>query len=132
MTKPIFERIFDKLSRIVDFDALKNNEYLKYKSIRLMDLNVDFLRGDNKEFRISMAHDYEQNGDLMCDPDMEIRVYPETKMAEAMTYQDGFGYKEVYVETESRTLVHLKNKKELNEFLNKWLTNLINQDFKAM
>ena len=43
----------------------------------------------------SLAHYYKQGGDLIPDPDMEIKVFPEFEMAEALTYQDSFGYRKV-------------------------------------
>jgi hypothetical protein len=43
-----------------------------------------------------MGHNYRQNGDLVPDPDMEIRILPEPGMAEALSYQDSFGYRRVY------------------------------------
>lgn len=49
-------------------------------------------------------------------------------MAEALTYQqDSLGvFQEVYPEPGK---VDVKLKKQLNQFLNQWLTNLINQGF---
>jgi len=49
-------------------------------------------------------------------------------MAEALSYQDQFGYQYVYPEPGK---VDIKAKKDLNAFLNKWLTNLINQGFNS-
>jgi len=45
-------------------------------------------------------------------------------MAEALTYQDFFGYRRVYPEPGQ---VDLQAKKELNSFLNTWLSNLLTQ-----
>jgi hypothetical protein len=74
-----------------------------------------------------MSHYYKQNGDLCPDPDMEIKIIPEIKMAEAMTYEDSFGYKQVYIENGKKYYPALK--KDLNYFLNKWLSNLKEQKF---
>lgn len=94
-----------------------------------MDLSIDFIRKtDDGAYIIAMAHNYIQNGDVMADPDMEIKIYPETKMAEALTYQqDGLGiYQKVYPEPGK---VYPKLKKQLNSFLNKWLSNIKMQGF---
>jgi len=48
-----------------------------------MPLSVDML-SDN---RISIAHNYEQNGDLMADPDMEFVIDREQQTLSARTYQ---------------------------------------------
>ncbi|HSH67034.1 MAG TPA: hypothetical protein VLB84_14890, partial [Bacteroidia bacterium] len=58
---------------------------------------------------------------------MQIRILPEMEAAEAMTYQDQFGYQEVYKEKDGKELVDLRRKKDLNKFLNQWLSNIIQQ-----
>lgn len=94
----------------------------------LMPLNFDFLYYDkNGDPVIALSHYFKQNGDMIADPDMQIRLMPGKEMAEAMTYQDQFGYKYVYVEKEGRTFVNARQRKDLNTFLNQWLTNLIHQ-----
>ena len=84
--------------------------------------------GDNQ---YSLTHYYIQNGDLMKDPDMEVRIVPGFSV-EAMTYQqDNMGiYQEVYP-APGKYSPYLK--KELNSFLKLWLDNLKKQGFvKAM
>ena len=61
------------------------------------------------------------SGDMIADPDMEIMLYPDKKMAEALTYQDAYLYQEVYPEEGK---VNLRLKKDLNSFLNTWLNNI--------
>lgn len=66
----------------------------------------------------------------MADPDMEIRIYPDLKAVEALTYQqDGLGIYQVVFPEPGK--VYPKVKKELNIFLNRWLSNLIDQGFKV-
>jgi hypothetical protein len=64
----------------------------------------------------------------MADPDMEIRIYPEKKMVEALTYQqDGLGiFQRVYP---SEGMVCPQLKVQLNRFLGQWLRNLEQQGF---
>jgi uncharacterized protein YqiB (DUF1249 family) len=85
-----------------------------------MDLNVDRLSKDT----IALAHNGIQNGDVMADLDVEVRIYPESKSAEALTFQNDYLgiHQEVYPETGK---YYPKLKKELNEFLSDWLKNLI-------
>ena len=128
MIKTIYERIYIKLNQIIDFDKLFRKKYLKYISAGHMDLNIDFLRDeDNDIYIFSMAHNFTQNGDLMCDPDMEIRVFPKTEMAEALTFQlDSLGiFQRVYQDNK----VNIEIKKDLNRFLDKWLTNIKSQKY---
>jgi uncharacterized protein YqiB (DUF1249 family) len=118
--KTIYENIYDKLNELGVFDV---KESVHAKSGDLMDLVVEQL-GKN---HFSLSHYFEQNGDLVSDPDMEVRVIPEMKMAEALTYQDQFGFQRVYPETDK---IDVKAKKDLNAFLNNWLNNLLAQGFK--
>jgi len=126
----IYETIFKKLSKIIDFTELKDKTHLKFKSKGFMDLNFDYLGvEDDGCFKIAMSHNYIQNGDLMCDPDMEILIHQKIKMAEALTcQQDNLGiYRAVY--SEDRKNVNLIVKRELNDFLNKWLSNVLKQNY---
>jgi hypothetical protein len=133
MKKIIYEIMFRKLVKlgIINQDgSLKFDEYLKLKSGIFMDLNIDHLshKDDENSIVISLAHNFIQNGDVMADPDMEIRIIPSMKMVEALTFQqDSTGtYQEVYLE-DGRFNPKLKN--DLNDFLNHWLKNLIEQGF---
>ena len=133
MKKTIYERMYEKLVKlgIINLDgSLKFDEYLKLKSRNFMDLNLDHLshKDDDRSIVISIAHNYIQNGDVMADPDMEIRIVPSLKMVEALTFQqDSMGiYQQVYLE-DGRFNPTVKS--ELNNFLNSWLKNLIEQGF---
>ena len=89
MKSTIYEQIYKKLQPIMT--ELGDKDYIKMKSGGFMDLNVDQLYKTDKRIRISLAHNYIQNGDVMADPDMEIMVYPDREMAEAMTFQQDGG-----------------------------------------
>jgi hypothetical protein len=133
----IYEKIYEKLDKLIPLGVsnLKEGEgFTKLKSGGFMELSIEFLHYDHPKgkqegcFIIAMAHNYSQNGDLMADPDMEIAIYPEMKMAEALTYQqDSLGiFQRVYPEP---GFVDVRAKKELNLFLNQWLGNLKKQGF---
>lgn len=131
----VYTRNFKKLVKlgiINDEGKLQFQDAISLKSGAFMDLNLDDLGKDETgNIRFSMAHNFEQNGDIMADPDMEIRVIPEMQSVEALTYQlDSMGiFQRVYPEPNK---VDPKVKKELNSFLGKWLTNLIQQRFKLV
>jgi len=127
-----YTAMYEKLEQIgiIKDGALQFKDYLKIENKPYMPLSMDRLPSDQPgTIRISMAHNYEQNGDLMADPDMEILITPAARTVEAMTYQqDGLGiYQVVYPEPGK---VNPKLKTDLNKFLNMWLTNLIDQGFK--
>jgi uncharacterized protein YqiB (DUF1249 family) len=123
MSKTIYERIFKRLIQL-GIDPQNPPEYAKSRSKGFMDLNLDLLYKTTDCMGIALAHYFEQHGDLVPDPDMQIRVYPATKMAEALTYQDQFGYREVYPQPGK---VNIAAKKDLNIFLNQWLKNCLEQ-----
>ena len=133
MKNIIYETMYNKLVKlgIINEDgSLKFDEYLKLKSGSFMDLNIDHLghKDDENSIVISLAHNFIQNGDVMADPDMEIKIIPSMKMVEALTFQqDSTGtYQQVYLE-DGRFYPAVK--KDSNDFLNSWLKNLIEQGF---
>ena len=132
MRKLIYQTMFDKLQKIglLDQNGIPVfKEHVKIVHKPYMDLSVDRLSSEKEgTLRISLAHNYIQNGDLMADPDMEIRIYPALGAVEALTYQqDGLGIYQVVYPEPGR--VYPKLKKDLNRFLNQWLSNLILQGF---
>ena len=122
MRRNIYEMIFARLQQIgiLDENGEIKADYLKFQSPGLMDLNVDKLTEDT----IALAHNGIQNGDVMADPDVEVKIYPALKAAEALTFQNDYLgiFQEVYPEPGK---FYPKLKKELNEFLSDWLKNMI-------
>ena len=127
MKKTVYENIYTRLQqlKILDESGKMQVDYMKFKSEGLMDLNVDNLLND----MIALAHNGIQNGDVMADPDVQIQIYPETKSAEALTFQNDYLgiYQEVYYEEKCNKSL----KKDLNKFLNDWLRTIIEvQEYK--
>lgn len=121
----IYETIYNKLYKLVpDLDEREEGTAVHLKSGAFMDLTVEILWREPGFTHLSMTHYYEQNGDLVPDPDMEIKIHHDMNMAEAMTFQDYRSYQQVYPEPGK---VYPKLKRQLNAFLNQWLTNLKHQ-----
>jgi hypothetical protein len=121
----IYEQNYKRLKQLIpDLENLPANCYRKSKSNGFMDLSFEILSRGTDQFICAMAHYFEMNGDLVADPDMEVKVVLSMKMIEALTYQDQFGFQVVYPEPGK---VNLRAKKELNQFLGQWLKNLIEQ-----
>lgn len=122
MRRTVYEMIYARLQQvgIIDESGKMQADYMKFVSSGLMPLNVDKLTSDT----IALAHNGKQNGDVMTDPDIEVRIYPETKMAEALTFRNDYMgiYQEVYPEPGK---YYPRLKKELNAFLNDWLKTMI-------
>jgi hypothetical protein len=129
----VYHRNFKKLEKIFgDLTELKGKEYLKLKANNYMALSFDILGHTEKGFILSMAHNYEQNGDLIPDPDMEIQIDLEKKTAEALTFQNSLIYSRVYEYNDKgeKIGVRTKLKKDLNGFLEMWTKNIIQQGHK--
>lgn len=126
MRRTIYEMIFARLQQmgIIDESGEMQSDYMKFVSSGLMPLNVDKLASNT----IALAHNGKQNGDVMADPDMEVRIYQELRMAEALTFRNDYMgiYQVVYPEPGK---YYPKLKKELNDFLSDWLNNIINQSY---
>ena len=66
---------------------------------------------------------------LICATGRSVRIDTNAETVEALTFQDTYTYREVYV---NGNRVDVKAKEELNEFLLQWLTNLIDQGHKLV
>lgn len=121
----LYQQIYKKLLLVVP-RLLEIEESGKSVVAGYMDLNLDVLKRGSDKTIIALSHYYKHpSGDMIADPDMEIAVYPPRSMAEALTYQDSFGYRAVY--SEGGTKVDVRARRDLNEFLKQWLDNLIEQ-----
>jgi len=96
--------------------------YMKLRTPGFMDLVIEKLYKN----RISLSHYYEQNGDLMSDPDMELIVDHKNKTLTAATFQqDNMAiYHEAY---RGEELVNPDLEDDLNNFLEDWLSNISRQ-----
>ena len=68
---------------------------------------------------ISVAHYFEQNGDLVADPDVELH-YP-SWVPTAIT-QAFFGYRQKFIERDGKTFVDTRFHREVSSFLALWAT----------
>ena len=100
-------------------------EALKFTSSGFMDLNVDLLHRNGEKCEIALSHYYRhESGDMIPDPDMQVKIDFEEGSAMATTYQDAFGYQEV-----EPTLAQFKSPGrtravQLTAFLSQWLQNI--------
>ena len=95
--------------------------YIKYTTPGFMDLNVEIIE-DN---RLVMAHNYELNGDLMADPDIEFTVDKDNRLLYPQSYQqDNLQFYERVDGDPFRA-------NELNRFINQWIYNIQEQKYKV-
>lgn len=123
----IQEQIYDALRDLLG-NLRELPSYCKMQSFGFMDLNLDRLERRECSTTIALSHYYKHpSGDMIPDPDVEIRIFHELEMAEALSFQDIFGYKQVYHEN---GYIDAEAKTMLNKFLLQWLKNLKAQRFR--
>lgn len=118
------QSIYKKLIQIIpDIRARTRAGKSKLQSGALMDLNLDVLSRKDNIVRIALSHYYKQNGDMIADPDMEIIINTKLMAANAMTYQDSM----IFQTAEQNGVINQELVNDLNEFLDQWLQNCIDQ-----
>lgn len=118
-------RIYEKLLRVAP-ELPQIDGHAKSQVAGLMDLNLDVLARSPGYMRIALSHYWRHpSGDLIADPDMEVAVFFDDRLAEALTYQDVFLYEEAY--PLGSELPDWPVHARLNEFLEQWLDNLAEQ-----
>ena len=124
MTTETRTRELYKALEMIGDDLTNLPTYRKSKADGFMDLCMDLLSEEPGKTVISLAHYFEQNGDLVCDPDMEIAIYTQDGTAEALSFQDQRRFVRVYDEhgNKDQSLAD-----DLNRFLALWLSNLLVQ-----
>ena len=121
------QSIYNKLIKIIpDIATREEAGKSKLSSDALMDLNLDILSRQSNIIRIALSDYYKKNGDMMADPDMEIIFNTELMTANAMTYQDSM----IFQSAEQDGGINQKLVISLNEFLDQWLQNCIDQGHK--
>lgn len=122
----IKQQIYFKLLDVIP-DLLTIEEHGKSVVDGFMDFNLDILHRSPERIIIALSHYYKHpSGDMIADPDMEVAVYPSREFAEALTYQDSFGYQSMLLDSGQ---VNTRLQSDLNRFLNQWLANLIGQGY---
>ena len=134
MRKTIYETNYDRLVNlgVISKDGVISSQYRRSQVAGLMDWVVERLpdldgaSGNDGGIAVSLAHYFEQNGDLCKDPEMVVLIYPSQRMVEAFTFEMSIPpiYQQVFPEPGK---VILQLRKELNTFLRQWLNNLIVQ-----
>ncbi|MBL4898625.1 MAG: hypothetical protein JKX76_03135 [Colwellia sp.] len=87
---------------------------------------MDLLVNEPGISTLALSHYYKHpSGDLIADPDMTMKVDFNHKTVIPLTYQDTFGYQDVF----SSGLKNDTLEKELLTFLTLWLINLNSQGY---
>lgn len=116
----IFHKLLDVIPELMTIE-----EAGKSKIEGFMDLGFDVCHRSPEKLVIALHHYYLHPwGDMIPDPDMEIEVFLKRERAQALTFQNAFGYQSVH-NVEGERDNHCQ--RDLNRFLSQWLNNLIVQ-----
>ena len=134
MRKTIYETNYDRLVKlgVISKDGVAVSQHRRSQVAGLMDWVVERLphldgaSGNEEGIAVSLAHYFEQNGDLCKAPEMVVLIYPSQRIAEAFTFEMSIPpiYQQVFPEPGK---FYPQLRKELNAFLRQWLNNLIDQ-----
>lgn len=103
--------------------------YLRLESEGFMPLSVEWVYGDC----ISIMHTFVQDGDLMRDPEVVVRVDREEKTLQAVSFQQDGGlpiYQEV-MDGNGR-VTNPKGQRDINSFFTQWLSNISEQGYEPV
>lgn len=119
------EKIVDAAGQGADFRT-SDHFHMRLKNHGWMDLVIESWRSPLYHDRrnISVAHYYEQNGDLVADPEVEI-IDDGTPVGLTQVY----GYTRCMWEQDGRLMVAPRAKAEVMSFLTLWGRNLKDQGF---
>lgn len=115
-------------------NGLYNEDHRRYTAPGYMDLIVERLYDEDLATGTgvySLSHYGEQNGDMMADPDMELRVNFSAGTVEPLTWQNDYigRYDQVYIERNGQKLYSPRLRASLDDFLWHWLQNIEAQGF---
>lgn len=116
------QRLYSKFVKLFP-DFLTDYKYLKFESdLGFMTLSLDKI-GSNS---VAMAHYYEQNGDLMVDPEIVFDIDSKNKTLTAVSYQqDGMGIYKTYEQDSDE-------QDNCNSFVDTWFNNISTQAYRPI
>ena len=114
------------LRELAPMILINETTYMKFVAgDHMMPLSIELIDDD----RIAISHYFEQNGDMMADPDMEFMFDNEKEELSARTFQqDNMNYYRD-VSMDGDIVLDPELEEELNVFANQWLHNIINNDY---
>jgi len=113
---------YDLLFKIIDQDSLAINQEIR--NIKPLNISIEKIRHDDSGIIISIAEYKRQNGDLMVDLDLLLKVNQNKGYVEAISLQNQFGFRSVYLENDT---IDIEARDEINKFLHRWLQEIVRE-----
>lgn len=114
----IFHRLLDVMPDLLTTDDMGMSEVAG-----MMPLHFDVVSRTASKLIIMLGHSRTESGGVVIDPEMNVAVYLDRGMAEALTYRDAYMADSVYSPDGSR--IDILSKRVHNDYLHTWLGNLI-------
>ncbi len=116
------ERLYRKLEKLGILDVAKKKDHVKIENPPYLPLVIKRLAPN----KIILAHYYEQNGDLIPDPEMEILINHNIRVAVPMSFKNAL-IEKVWKAGKGKDSDKLG--RELESFLEMWLKNIEAQKY---
>lgn len=116
--------IYDNFEKLFPDIVSGKYRYLRcekdgYEPLVIEDISIGYTGAE-----YSIAHYYEQNGDMMRDPEITFVIDRDTKTITSTSYtQDGLGLYQDFTQGS-------KGREDCDDFFRQWLTNIDNQHYK--
>jgi len=116
----VFEANYDRLMTLIP--RINELNGLVTASVDgLMDLHLEVIDRSRYTTTVSLTHYLDEQGRLIANPYMRIRLYHDAKVAEVLAYQNQSRFKHEYPYPNPK--MHQRHeKRQLNLFLAEWLT----------
>jgi hypothetical protein len=109
---------------VYDCFTAHTHAYVKVSSAGFMPLSVEKYGS-----QITLAHYYEQNGDLVPDPDMEFLLSEDGWYPVAIQHATGHYSRCVHEDEAGKVLVNVRERLDQKRFADLWAGNLLAQGF---
>lgn len=121
----LYESNYLRLQQLIpDLDRLDG--YYRSRVAGDCDLHLEILERSRYTITLSLSYFFEEEGTRVADPDMQVRVYLDGKLAESMSF--GGDHRHAELRRLSRVHRHELDKRwRRNIVLNKWLDFLMDQ-----
>lgn len=121
----VFRVLTDDFKKVGDHRKVRQNPTFMAVSVEAVDTTPQ------GALIVSVAHYYEQNGDLMADPEVTFVVGKLGSVFPISYRQDGLGINREYVRWDGEGNVHsnLRMQNDLASFCNEWMENIQQQQY---
>ncbi len=119
----VFLKLIEGLNEVGDSKKIDNCHGT------FMAVHVEMIRKTTQPvgFVYSVAHYYESNGDLVCDPDMTFLFLSAGTIIPLTFEQGGILYQEAATLEDGKLLVKESQQKDITSFANDWMSNIKEQ-----